>query len=193
MKKLSICTLSVLLLSAISIANAQNPTEKKEMPATKTDMDMSDCPMMKDHGPNAKKEEHFEKMMANGTKAMGFSQTATTHHFLLMSDGGAIQVEVNETADEANRSAIRSHLSEIAKQFANGIFTTPFAVHGKMPDGAKAMDELKSEIKYSYEETPNGGRVRISTADPRAREAIYQFLRFQINEHKTGDPLEPSK
>jgi hypothetical protein len=33
-----------------------------------------------------------------------------------------------------------------------------------------------------------GGRVDIATSDPAALAAVHQFLKFQIAEHKTGDP-----
>jgi len=128
-------------------------------------------------------------VMKNGEKAMGFSQTATTHHFLLMNDGGAIQMTANDANDTDNRDKIREHLKMIAQQFKNGIFTTPFAVHGQVPAGVPEMDKLKDKIDYSYEEVENGARVRIVTADLKALAAIHDFLRFQITEHKTGDPL----
>jgi len=32
-----------------------------------------------------------------------------------------------------------------------------------------------------------GGRVRIRTANRKALAAVYQFLRFQIADHQTGD------
>jgi hypothetical protein len=134
---------------------------------------------------------HHKTVMENGEKAMGFSQTATTHHFLIMSDGGAIQVETNEAADTANRDRIRSHLKEISKQFAEGVFTTPFAVHGQVPPGVDVMDELKKDIEYRHEVTEKGARVRIVTANPRALNAVHEFLRFQILDHDTGDPLTP--
>jgi hypothetical protein len=40
---------------------------------------------------------------------------------------------------------------------------------------------------------PSGGRVRISTNNPTALQGIYDFLRFQIKEHKTGDSLDVGK
>ena len=127
--------------------------------------------------------------MKNGEKEMGFSQTATTHHFLIFKNGGAIQVEVNDEKDNTVRDKIRNHLIEIAKMFQNGIFTTPFAVHGQVPPGVPVMDQLKDKIKYTYEETGNGARVRITTSDPQALAAIHDFLKFQIEEHQTGDPI----
>ena len=193
-----------LTLSIASVGSAQTTTDKDKTPAMPMTKDMSDCPMMQKadakaskDGPNSMADmpgmNHDKMVMQNGEKAMGFSQTATTHHFLLMDDGGAIQVEVNDAKDTANRDRIRMHLTEIAKQFAEGIFTTPFAVHGKVPDGVPTMDKLKADIKYTYEETPNGARVRIATNNPKALAAIYEFLRFQINEHHTGDPLNLEK
>jgi hypothetical protein len=44
--------------------------------------------------------------------------------------------------------------------------------------------------RYVFEETPNGGRVVISSTDKHALNAIHCFLRFQIEEYKTGDPVE---
>jgi hypothetical protein len=133
-------------------------------------------------------ESHHGEVMENGEKAMGFSQTKTTHHFLLMKDGGAIRVEANDPADTVNRDKIRTHLSGIAKQFSEGIFTTPFAVHGKVPPGVPVMDELKDDITYKYEETDKGAQVRISTTNAKALTAIHAFLKFQVEEHETGDP-----
>ena len=139
-----------------------------------------------DHG----KMDHDKMVQKNGEKAMGFSQTATTHHFMVMKDGGAIQVEVNDKNDTDDRDKIRTHLQMIAKQFQDGIFTTPFAVHGTVPPGVTDMDRLKNEINYKYEKTDNGARVRITTKDPDALAAIRSFLKFQIEEHKTGDPTD---
>jgi hypothetical protein len=52
------------------------------------------------------------------------------------------------------------------------------------------MQLLKTKIRYHYEETPSGARVRIESEDPVALAAIHDFLRFQISEHQTGDSQE---
>lgn len=120
---------------------------------------------------------------------MGFDQAHTTHHFLLFSDGGAIEVGVNDAADTRNRDAIRSHLPHIAMMFGEGNFDAPMLVHdSKKVPGTKAMTEHKDAIRYQYAETAKGGRVDIVTSDPAALAAVHQFLTFQIAEHKTGDP-----
>ena len=124
-----------------------------------------------------------------GEMGMGFSQTATTHHFLLTPAGGIIQVESNDSADAASRDSIRMHLHNIAHAFQTGDFDIPMFVHDTTPPGVAVMKQRIKAIRYTIEETPNGGRVIIQTRDKAALNAIHTFLRFQITEHKTGDPL----
>jgi hypothetical protein len=121
--------------------------------------------------------------------AMGFDQDKTTHHFRLFDDGGAIKVSVNDPKDVKNRDAIRSHLPHIATMFGAGNFDAPMLVHesAKVP-GTTMMAARKEQIRYRYQETRTGGRVDIVTSDREALAAIHEFLRYQIAEHKTGDP-----
>jgi hypothetical protein len=139
--------------------------------------------------PAAARQEHHASADQRASSVMGFDQERTTHHFVLFADGGAIDVGVKDPTDTKNRDAIRSHLPHIAQMFRDGDFDAPMLVHdsGNVP-GTKVMAERKSAIRYRYAETPNGGRVNIVTTDPRAVEAVHAFLKFQIAEHKTGDP-----
>ena len=130
------------------------------------------------------------EMNERGEKGMGFSQTATTHHFLLNSNGGVIQVEANDSADATNRNEIRMHLGHVAKAFQSGDFDIPMFVHDTVPPGVREMKRLRKNIQYSFEKTPNGGRVIIFSTNKEALDAIHRFLRFQIEEHKTGDQID---
>ncbi|HEX8162170.1 MAG TPA: hypothetical protein VF538_09875 [Pyrinomonadaceae bacterium] len=163
-----------------------------------TTMSHDSCPMMK--GEQAKTPEgagvhsaHLAAVNARGERGMGFSQSATTHHFLLTGDGGAIRVEADDAKDTASRDQIRGHLTHIARMFAGGNFETPMFVHDQVPPGVGVMQRLKAEIVYKYEETDKGALVRISTRNGEALAAIHEFLRFQIDEHQTGDPLEAGR
>jgi hypothetical protein len=139
--------------------------------------------------PLAARQDHHGAGDRRGAMVMGFDQARTTHHFLLFNDGGAIVVGVNESGDTKNRDAIRSHLPHIAMMFGQGDFDAPMLVHdSKNVPGTKLMTERKGVIRYQYVETANGGRVNIVTSDPGALAAVHAFLRFQIAEHKTGDP-----
>lgn len=135
-----------------------------------------------------KSPDSHDAMNARGNHAMRFSQTTTTHHFLLSDTGGIIQVEANSTTDQATIESIRMHLGHITKMFGEGDFDIPMFVHDTVPPGAAEMKRLKTDIRYSYEEMAGGARVVISTNNKTAIEAIHKFLRFQIREHRTGDP-----
>jgi len=139
-----------------------------------------------EHLAQIKKDEELKR---RGEVAMGFDQEKTTHHFLLTVDGGVIDVGVNEASDAANRDAIRTHLKEIASEFARGDFARPFATHGEVPPGVKTMQQRMKAIAFRYEDTAGGGRVVLRTADRKAKAAVQAFLRYQIREHATGDPL----
>jgi len=148
---------------------------------------MKDCPMHDQHA------AHHALVESHGDQAMGFPHDKTTHHFRLMSDGGAIEVTANDPNDKANTSAIRSHLSHISKMFADADFSMPMFVHDGVPPGVTTMKLMKSTIRYTYEEMPSGGTVRIKADDPVALAAIHDFIRFQITDHETGDSLEVSR
>jgi hypothetical protein len=81
---------------------------------------------------------------------------------------------------------VRSHLKEIAAAFAKGDFAKPFQTHAEVPPGVPAMERLKAVIRYTYEPTPRGGMVRISTSDPEALKAVHDFLAYQAREHHAG-------
>ena len=131
--------------------------------------------------------EHHCQMMKHGEMAMGFSQDKTTHHFRLTASGGVIEVQTNDVSDTTTRDQIRQHLQGISKAFAQGDFSSPMMTHGKIPSGVPDMQRLKGDLSYAYVETDRGGKVVISAANPEALKAVHEFLRFQIEEHQTGD------
>jgi hypothetical protein len=131
-----------------------------------------------------------EEMNKRGDHVMGFDHTKTTHHFRLSPQGGAIEITANSPEDTESRDQIRSHLGHISKMFAAGNFNAPMLIHEQTPPGVPVMQKLRSEIEYRFEETERGATIHISTTNSKALKAIYQFLRFQIKEHQTGDSLE---
>jgi hypothetical protein len=146
------------------------------------------CPMHAEHQ-KVGEEARAAEVKARGQEGMGFSQDRTQHHFRLLADGGAIEVAVPDSADAETREQVRHHLSAIASTFAAGDFQLPMFIHGQTPPGVRVMRSRKARIRYSYEDTESGGRVRISTKDRQALAAVHAFLRFQISDHRTGDPM----
>ena len=174
---LAVFTLAVFVATTATAQHAQH--QQKQTDKAK--------PEQKEHSGH---DQHFEGVNERGDKVMGFSHDKTTHHFLLKADGGVIEVNANAANDTAGRDQIRTHLNHIAKKFAAGDFTAPMLIHAQTPPGVAAMKELKADISYRFEELERGGQVRITTKNPQAIAAIHEFLRFQIQDHRTGDPLK---
>jgi hypothetical protein len=145
--------------------------------------------------PGMTHEDHLAQMQKDtemkrrGAEAMGFDQSKATHHFRLTTEGGVITVAANSADDAASRDQIRAHLKIIADQFQRGDFGKPAATHAGVPPGVETMLRSTDRIRYTFEEAPLGGQVRIASGDSSAIAAIHEFLRYQIREHATGDPL----
>jgi len=137
---------------------------------------------------------HAQHPDAKAQHAMGFDQDKTAHHFFLYEDGGAIEVSVKDKADKTNLDAIRSHLAHITQMFGQGTFDLPMMVHDtKDVPGIHDLARHKDKLKYSYADTPAGGRVNIVTTDKDALSAVHAFLKFQVEDHKTGDKTVVTK
>ena len=135
---------------------------------------------------------HHANVAERGDQVMGFDHAKTSHHFRLSPEGGSIEASVNDPADTASRDAIRGHLGHIASMFAEGNFDAPMLIHDRVPPGVTTMKRKKASIEWKFEETETGGRVRITSKDSEALSAIHEFLRFQIEDHQTGDPIAVS-
>lgn len=135
-------------------------------------------------------DSHAEGVDKRGDHVMGFDHEKTKHHFLLRTDGGVIEVTANAADDKESRDQIRKHLGHIAQMFSEGNFKAPMLIHDRTPPGVPVMERLKAEIEYRYEEAERGGRIVIRTANEEALRAVHDFLRFQIDDHRTGDSTE---
>jgi hypothetical protein len=139
--------------------------------------------------PAAADAQRAAEVDQRGDEGMGFSHTMTRHHFHLLPDGGSIEVESDSSEDNASKEAIRRHMLRIAGMFAQGDFSLPMFIHDTVPSGVEVMKRLKDRIAYTAENTAKGVQVRIFTVSPEALEAVHEFLRFQIKDHRTNDPL----
>ena len=136
-------------------------------------------------------QDHQGHAMDRANKGMGFDQAKTTHHFRLEHDGGTIEVVAKDRDDRETISHVRGHLKRVDQAFADGDFSLPMFVHDTEVPGTAIMKERRSSIAYSFELLPNGAKVVIRTNHPQALASVHEFLRYQIREHKTGDPLQP--
>jgi hypothetical protein len=153
-------------------------------PAAVLGQDHSSCPM------RSKAAEHRAAVDHRHDAATGVSHADSVHHFLLTPDGGTIRLEATPDAPAEDREQIRIHLRHVARAFAAGNFDLPMLIHAQVPSGVAVMKKRKARIQYAFSETDRGGEVRITTRDTAARAAVHDFLRFQIDDHGTGDPRE---
>jgi hypothetical protein len=161
MNRLAI-TLSLTLFVSPVLAQEANPDDT-----------MKNCPMHQQH---ASQQSHHAIVESHGDQAMGFPHDKTTHHFRIMSDGGTIEVTVNDADDKANTGAIRSHLSHIATMFGSGDFSTSMFIHDGVPPGVTTMKLMKSAIHSLY-------AVR---SVPKLRHLFARFLREEQVGRGTG-------
>jgi Aspartyl protease len=97
---------------------------------------------------------------------------STFESYQLNKEGGIIEVQALRTDDNPTRSAIRQLLQE---QVRKGISpSTP------------AMLQHEKEIRYRYEKTRRGGRIRIKAANSDALAAVQDFLRSRMSQPSTS-------
>jgi hypothetical protein len=127
----------------------------------------------------------FAALQTRGKLAMGVDQYTSTHRFDDLADGGRIEL-TRDASDSVGVRTIREHLTSIARAFASGDFSTPFAVHAREVPGTETMAAKRDAIRYEFKPLPGGGEVRISSKDPEAIRAIHAFMAFQRGDHRAG-------
>jgi hypothetical protein len=70
---------------------------------------------------------------------------------------------------------------------SSGNFNVPMLVHSTTVPGTEPMTRLKDQLHWDLQETPRGARIVITVDNKEALDAVHQFLRFQIEDHKTGN------
>jgi hypothetical protein len=127
----------------------------------------------------------FEALQARGQTAMGVNQYTSTHKFDTLADGGRIELQ-RDANDPRDVATIRTHLKDVMAAFGRGDFTTPGFVHALEVPGTKVMAARRAHIRYAYAELPQGGEIRITTADLEALHAVHEFVAFQRKDHRAG-------
>ncbi len=121
---------------------------------------------------------------------MGVDQYTSQHVFEPLPNGGRIVLQRKE-ADSAGEAVIREHMRTIAKAFSAGDFALPGVVHAmKDVPGTVVMRQLRKDITYTPQDLPRGGEVVIASSNPKAVDAIHEFLAFQRSDHRAGMHME---
>ncbi len=140
--------------------------------------------------PASPEESHHGAVDSRGDRVMGFDHAKTTHHFRLSRTGGSIEASANRPDDLESRDAIRMHFSHIARMFSKGDFNAPMLIHDRVPPGVDLLKRRPSAVRWRFRKTERGAVLEARTRDPKALAALHDFLRFQIEDHRTDDPKE---
>jgi hypothetical protein len=123
------------------------------------------------------------------SKALGTSVDKVAQHYYLVKNGGVIELTAKDPNDTATIKAIQKYLDAQKDLFEKGKNESEAEVHGKVPDGSPALKKLRNDITFYSGKTDDGGVLRMFTTNEQARQAVYDFMKFEIGEHQTGDAL----
>jgi hypothetical protein len=130
-------------------------------------------------------------LLGRVNKASGFDCERVNRHFYVLKNGGAVEITVKDPNDDATIKAIQAYLKKESDLWTKGNFDTVAAVYGRPPEGTAQLKKLKDNVTFAVVPEENGGVIRLLTVNPTAKAAIHDYLRFQIDQLKTGDPTTP--
>jgi hypothetical protein len=125
------------------------------------------------------------------SKVSGFDSERVVRHFYLLKNGGAIEVAAKDPNDETTVKAVQAYLKKESDLLAKGNFENVNAIYGKLPDGTPQLKKMRDTVTFAAVPEENGGVLRLLTVNPQAKSAIHDYLRYQIDQFKTGDPTAP--
>jgi predicted aspartyl protease len=95
-----------------------------------------------------------------------FALELSTRRYRLDKEGGMIEMQATQAGDKQTRDAVRQQLQE--------------EVRASIPNATPALRRHQKEIKYHYENTSLGAKIRISAKTLAALSAVQEFLHSQI-------------
>lgn len=128
-------------------------------------------------------EQRLDAIAKRGEHVMPFSLEKTRHLFKKTDDGGIQQVIAKQANDNEQIALIRRHLATLACFFAKGNFSAPQRIHGDDMPGVAELSLHAAQIRFVYQEIPNGGQIAFITQDFVLIEAIHRYFDAQLRDH----------
>ena len=130
-----------------------------------------------------------EEVTKRGAHVMSFSLERTVHIFAKTKSGGIQQVIIKDKADSHQITLIRKHLSNIAKEFAQGNFSDPAKIHGKdMPGLAELEKARPDQLRIVYKKLAKGAQIEYSSDNSGLIDAIHRWFDAQLADHAGALP-----
>jgi hypothetical protein len=124
-----------------------------------------------------------DTVRSQGADVMPFHLADTVHVFEKTPVGGVQRVEAREGhADQV--PMIRTHLRNIADQFAARDFSGPAHVHGDAMPGLAELRQAKPDaLTVTYRDLDNGAEVTYVGTTPAIQDAIHRWFDAQLSDH----------
>ena len=122
-----------------------------------------------------------------------YDRHRVVHHFYLYPDGGMMTLVVTDPADTETRKAVRTFVQRVSQLMVMGNLAL---LRDQFGQGVPGLDRIaeararKATITVRSSTPDEGSQIIFSTADPVTIQALHEFLRFQIDDLKTGDSPE---
>ena len=122
-----------------------------------------------------------------------YDRDRVVHHFYLYPDGGSMTLSVKDPSDTETRKAVRAYVQRVSQLIVFGNLDRPREQFGQ---GIPGLDRIadararKATITVRSSAPDEGSHIVFATADPGALQGLHEFLRFQIEDLKTGDSKE---
>jgi hypothetical protein len=130
-------------------------------------------------------------LLTRATRVSGVDSERVNRHFYVLKNGGAVEITAKDANDDATIKAIQTYLKKESDLWMKGNFDNIAAVYGRAPEATTQLKKLRDNVTYAVVPEENGAVVRMLTINPMAKSAIHDYLRFQIDQLKTGDPTTP--
>ncbi len=125
----------------------------------------------------------LDEVAGRGSKVMPFNLEKTLHIFDKIEKGGLQQVIAKDANDVEQIELTRKHLADIAAGFAKGDFSGPQRIHGADMPGLKELSAGAKQVRFVYQDLPNGGQIEYLTDVPELVTAIHRFFDAQLSDH----------
>jgi hypothetical protein len=122
-----------------------------------------------------------------------YDRHRVVHHFYLYPDGGMMTLVVADPSDAETRKAVRAYVQRVSQLMVFGNLERMREQFGQGVPGLNRIAEArgrKATITVHSSTPDEGSHIIFSTADPGALEGLHEFLRFQMEDLKTGDSRE---
>ena len=122
-----------------------------------------------------------------------YDRHRVVHHFYLYPDGGMMTLAVTDPSDTETRKAVRAFVQRVSQLMAVGDLAK---LRKQFGEGVPGLDRIaeargrKATITVRSSTPDEGSTIIFSTTDRGALQGLHEFLRFQIEDLKTGDSPE---